>query len=118
MASDELDRPVTLREFNERFDQLIKRFDKLDEERAVEKQVREDEKKERDEEKKIRDEEKKVREDEKKELERVKAEYEEGRASVWKKLQECDFVEFAHLYFKYNRGYHLSPVVYRRLKEE
>ena len=111
MVIDELDRSVTLREFhefserfNERFDQLIQRFDKLDEERAEEKQVRADEKK--------------MREDEKKELERVKAEYEEGRASVWKKLQECDFVEFVHLYLKYNRGYHHAKHIYRHSKEE
>ena len=37
---DDLDRPVTMREFNE----LIKRFDKLDEERAKEKQERDEEK--------------------------------------------------------------------------
>jgi phage regulator Rha-like protein len=39
MLVDDLDRPVTIREFNE----LIKRFDKLDEERAKDKKDRNEE---------------------------------------------------------------------------
>ena len=38
MLVDDLDRPVTRREFNELINELIKRFDKLDEERAKEKE--------------------------------------------------------------------------------
>ena len=43
MLVDDLDRPVTRREFNELINELIKRFDKLDEERANEKKDRDEE---------------------------------------------------------------------------
>ena len=90
MNEPDLDRPVTLREFNERFDQLIKRFDKLDEERAEEKKEREEEKKERTKEKLLLLEEKEHAANE--------------RTKAQKEWDDGNMVEWLRMYFKIHKG--------------
>ena len=94
-AAVDLDRPVSLREFNERFEdtlsQINKRFDKLEEERLKEKKERE--------------------------LLAVEIEkFEMERADAWKKLVEGNLLEFIRKYYNVKKGD--DPCVIRRLKGE
>jgi hypothetical protein len=80
---EDLNRPVTLREFRQELGKLIERFDKLDADRA---------------------EERKEREAEKMKAEAERAAAEEEDANLWRKWDEGKMVEFLQLYFRVHKG--------------
>ena len=80
----DLDGPVTRREFNERFDQLIQRLDRMEQDRAEEKRKKEDkEQKKKDEEQKKNDDEQKEKAKREAELDYIQNEWIQGNYIPW-----------------------------------